>query len=214
MNHANDTRPILDAVRNLCNAYDCTPLYIRHNGKTQRAKAMHAALGSIDISANMRSVLALYKDPDDTQRRILAHTKSNGRTAPSMQFRLVGATLDVPVEDNAFVTVEDVRVDWDGLSDLTDADLNARETIHGNDTQEAESALDQAREFLREVLADGPLRVDDLLEAAKHAGIKRRTLDRAKDKEGIKARRITIPDAPSNKWPWEWYTPTGRGGSS
>jgi hypothetical protein len=139
MNHAADTRPILDAVCNLCKAHDCTPLYIRHNGKMQRSKAMHAALGSIDITANMRSVLALYKDPDDEQRRILAQTKTNGHWAPSIQLRLVGTTLDVPGDNHTFVTVEDVRVDWDGLSDLTADDLNARETVHGNDTQEADS---------------------------------------------------------------------------
>jgi RecA-family ATPase len=49
MNHATDTRPILDAVRNLCKGYGCTPLYIRHNGKSQRSKAIHAALGSVDM---------------------------------------------------------------------------------------------------------------------------------------------------------------------
>src|SRR4051794_23389384 len=61
MNHATDTRRILDAVRTLCHAHRCPPLFIRHNGKTQRSKAMHAPLGSIDITANMRSVLSLYK---------------------------------------------------------------------------------------------------------------------------------------------------------
>jgi hypothetical protein len=54
MNHANDTRPILDAIALLCRDYHCTPLYVRHWGKTLR-KALHAGLGSIDILANVRS---------------------------------------------------------------------------------------------------------------------------------------------------------------
>jgi hypothetical protein len=210
MNKANDTRPVLDAVRNLCKAHGCTPLYVRHNGKSQRSKALHTTLGSIDITANFRSTLALYKDPNDPQRRILAQTKSNGPTAPSMQLKLVGATYDADHDDGEIITVEDVRVDWDGLSDLTAEDLNARECVHGNDTEEAQSALDHAREFLREVL-DAPMRVDELLQAAKQAGLKRRTLDRAKDKEGVKARRVPMENTPANKWPWEWYYPTGRG---
>jgi len=208
MNRASDTRPLLDAVRNLCKRYGCTPLYVRHHGKAQRSKAMHTALGSIDITGNMRSVLALYKDPNDDQRRILAQTKTNGRLAPSMQLRLVGATYETYTDPLTIETIEEVRVDWDGKSDLTAEDLNAREGAHGNDTHEAQSALDQAREFLREVLTDGPLSVEELLAAAKQAGIKRRTLDRAKDKEGVKARRVPTPDTPSNKWPWEWHYPT------
>jgi len=212
MNHANDTRPILDAVRNLCKGYSCTPLYIRHNGKAQRSKAIHSALGSIDITGNMRSVLALYKDPDDTQRRILAHTKSNGRYAPSMQLKLVGASLDVPVEGNTFVTVEDVRVDWDGLSDLTAEDLNARETLHGDDTQEANSALEEARRFLRELLQDGPVLSDEVETHAKKAGIAPRTLRRAKDKEKVRAKRQPQDGVSAAKWPWAWHWPTGTDG--
>jgi hypothetical protein len=118
----------------------------------------------------MRSVLSLYKDPELEGRRILAHTKSNGRYAPSMQLKLVGATHDVWLNTRTVLTLEDVRVDWDGLSDLTADDLNARECAHGNDSAEAQGALDEAREFLREMLRDGPVRVDELRTQAKQAG--------------------------------------------
>ena len=155
MNAAGDTRPLLDAVASLCAAHSCTPLYIRHNGKTQRAKAIHASLGSIDISAHMRSILTLYKDPDERQRRILAHTKQAGPPAPSMNIKLTGAEFEVETDEGT-ETIEEVRIDWDGKNDLTSEDLNMRESMHGNDTEEANSALDQAREFLREVLKDGP----------------------------------------------------------
>jgi RecA-family ATPase len=213
MNSAGDTRPVLDAVRNLCNAYGCTPLYVRHNGKTQRGKAIHAALGSIDITANARSELTLYKDPYDTQRRILAQTKTNGRWAPSMQLTLIGDTYDV-VLDTGLVTIEEVRVDWDGMSDLTAEDLNARENVHGNDTDEASSALEEARAFLREMLTDGPMLIDELNTHAKKAGVSHGTLRRAKDKEHVKARRRPQDGIPGNKWPWEWYDPTRHEGQS
>ena len=212
MNQASDTRPVLDAVASLCAAHDCTPLYVRHNGKTQRTKAIHASLGSIDITAHLRSVLTLYQDADIRQRRILAHTKKSGRPAPSMNIKLTGAEFDIETDDGT-ETIEEVRVDWDGISALTSEDLNARESLHGNDTEEAQSALDQAREFLREVLREGPLPVEDVLEAAKQAGVKRRTLDRAKDKEGVKARRVPCAGVPNKKWPWEWTYPAGKDGT-
>lgn len=209
MNRASETRPILDAVGALCKTHGCTPLFIRHNGKSQRSKVIHSALGSIDITAAMRSVLALYKDPEDKQRRILTHTKTNGRWAPSLALTLTGATLDVET-DAGTLTVEDVRVTWDGLSDLTADDLHARETAHGNDTEEANCALDQARAFVREILQAGPELVDDIRAQAKKAGVSEMTLRRAKDKEHIKARRVPREGIPSNKWPWEWYAPTPR----
>ena len=212
MNAAGDTRPLLDAVASLCAAHSCTPLYIRHNGKTQRAKAIHASLGSIDISAHMRSILTLYKDPDERQHRILAHTKQAGLPAPSMNIKLTGAAFDVETDDGT-ETIEEVRIDWDGKNDLTSEDLNMRESMHGNDTEEANSALEQAREFLREVLKDGPVPVDDLLAAAKHAGVAHRTLKRAKAKEQVTARRVPDASVPSNKWLWEWTYPTGKGGT-
>ena len=207
MNQASDTRPILDAVASLCAVHGCTPLYVRHNGKTQRTKAIHASLGSIDITAHMRSVLTLYQDADIRQRRILAHTKKSGRPAPSMQVKLTGEAFDV-VTDDGMETIEEVRIDWDGTSDLNSEDLNMRESLHGNDTEEANSALEQAREFLREVLKDGPVPVDDLRTQAKKAGVSEMTLRRAKDKERIKARRVPLDGIPSNKWPWEWYAPS------
>ena len=207
MNHAADTRPILDAVRNLCKSAGCTPLYIRHNGKAQRTKALHTALGSIDIAANMRSALSLYTDPEDPQRRILAQTKSNGRRAPSMQLKLVGTTYDVPIEAQQFLTVEDVRVDWDGKSDLTAEDLNARECAHGNDPQEAQSALDQARDFLREVLRNGPVLTDEVFAQAKQAGITIATLRRAKAKERVKAKKEATDGSSYTKSQWSWHPP-------
>jgi RecA-family ATPase len=206
MNRASETRPILDAVRDLCKARGCTPLYVRHHGKSPRSKAMHSALGSIDITAHMRSVLTLFKDPDDEQRRILAQTKTNGRWAPSMKLRLVGQDLEVET-DAGTLTVEDVRVDWDGKSEFTAEVLNDLEVAHGNDTDEANSALNQAREFLREMLDEGPVLVDELRSQAKKAGITEHTLRRAKDKEKVKATRHATDGTPYTKRPWVWHLP-------
>jgi hypothetical protein len=137
----------------------------------------------------------------------LAHTKQPGPPAPSMQVKLTGAEFDIETDEGT-ETIEEVRIDWDGKSDLTSEDLNMRESLHGNDTEEANSALEQAREFLREVLKDGPVPVDDIRAEAKKAGVSEMTLRRAKDKERIKARRVPREGIPSNKWPWEWYDPT------
>jgi len=209
-NRASDTRPILDAVNTLCKEHRCTPLYVRHHGKSPHAKAQQAGLGSTDITASLRSELGLYKDSEDPNLRILAQVKTNGRLAPSIQLRFSGGTCPVMI-DGQRVLAEEARASWDGKSALTAEDLNAREMAHGGDTEEATSALDAAREFLREMLKDGAALTDDVGAQAKKAGVSSATLRRAKDKEHVKARRRPQDDLPIHKWPWEWYRSNGEG---
>ena len=87
---------------------------------------------------------------------------------------------------------------------LTAEDLNARENAHGNDSEAADSALDQAREFLRDLLKDGPMLVEEINAQAGKAGVTRSTLRRAKDKEKIKAVRQAVNGTPYAKTPWAW----------
>jgi len=71
------------------------------------------------------------------------------------------------------------------------------------------SALDQAGEFLRELLTDGPVLADEVKAAAKQAGITMATIQRAKDLVGVKSRRLRLEDKPSKDWPWEWHLDKG-----
>ena len=202
MNHANDTRPVLDAVAVLCKHYACTPLYVRHVGKAQRAKALYAGLGSIDITANMRSVLFLGEDPDNKARRILAHSKSNNaRLGPSLAYVVQTVEHEVFTADGGSVLVEAPRLEWDGRSELSADDLAAPPLVDEEDT----SALEQAREFLTELLHDGPILYDEVKKAIKQAGIAMITVKRAKPLTGVKSRRRPLAETPSKDWPWEWY---------
>jgi putative DNA primase/helicase len=202
MNHANDTRPILDAVAGLCKPYHCTPFYVRHIGKALRSKALHAGLGSIDIAANMRSVLYLAKDPENPLRRILAHSKSNNaRLGPSMAYLLTTITQAYSMNDGEEITIEAPRVDWDGRSPLTADDLNAP---LAQENEEEKTALDEARDFLRELLQDAPVFSKDVAKAAKEAGMAWATVRRAKALEGVKVRK---QEGHGEAAPWEWYMP-------
>jgi hypothetical protein len=207
MNSASDTRPVLDAVVALCKRYGCTPLFVRHIGKARREKALYAGLGSIDITAAMRSVLFLGADPENEQRRILAQSKINtARLGPSLAYKIVSVEHDLLTPTGDIVTVEAPRLDWDGLSPLTATDLASPPLTNDEDV----STLDQARAFLRAALADGPLRAEEVFNAAKHAGIATATLRRAKALESIKAQRCPLADVPSRDRPWEWLLPTAE----
>ena len=201
MNHANETRPVLDGVAILCKPYGCTPLYVRHIGKTVREKALYAGLGSIDIAANMRSVLFLGKDPDNEDRRIVAQSKvSNARLGPSLAFLMTSVEHDIETDDG-LVTVEAPRVDWDGRSALTANDLSAPAPAEQDDT----SALEAATAFLTAALKEGPVLVQEVKKAARENGIARRTMDRAKPRAGVRARKREVEGENAREWPWEWY---------
>jgi hypothetical protein len=203
MNNAGSTRPVLDPISALCRRHDCIPLFLRHTGKSLHAKAMHAGLGSIDIMANMRCGLALYEDPEHPQRRILAQIKTNGRRAPSLQCLLSTATYDYLLDDGEMLTVEDVRLDWDGLSTLTAADLNIRQWETQRGREEEKSALEQARAFLRELLKDGAeIPYPEVMQAAREAGVTTATLKRAKTLEHVTVRKQGGPGTP-----WLWRLP-------
>jgi hypothetical protein len=202
MNAATDTRPVLDALTALCKPYDCTQLYVRHIGKTAREKALYSGLGSIDIAACMRSVLFLGQDPDNNDRRIVAQSKSNNaRLGPSMAYKLVSCEHDIPTI-TGLVTVEAPRVDWDGRSDLTANDLSAP---FSREKDSATNAHEAAADFLREVLKEGPMLVEDIKGAAKTNSVAWRTIQRAKKDMPVRARRREVEGANAREWPWEWY---------
>jgi hypothetical protein len=149
----------------------------------------------------MRSVLFLGEDPDTTQRRIVAHAKSNNAPlGQSVAYLIQPVDCDLVTPAGALVTVAAPRVAWDGLSTLTATDLVTQVLT----AAEEQPALEQAQEFLAELLQDGPVLVDDIRKAVKQVGVTWITVRRAKDALGIMARRREIAGTPSKTWPWEW----------
>jgi len=206
MNHANDTRPVLDAVAALCKCYRCTPLYVRHIGKASREKALHAGLGSIDITANMRSVLFLGKDPDNDARRIIAQSKSNNaRLGPSLAYVIRTVEHEIFTDTGDIIVIEAPRLDWDGRSTLSADELAAPPV--SADAEGDRGALDQAQEFLRDVLTTGPVVYEELMKAMKKAGITSRTLYRAKALMGVKSQRQSVDGVAWRDQLWEWSLP-------
>jgi hypothetical protein len=204
MNHANETRPVLADVAELCKEQRCTILYVRHLAKAHREQAIYAALGSIDIAAHVRSAMLVGVDPEDPTRRILAHHKaSNAAEAASLAFTLTSVEREMFRDDASSVMVEASRVDWAGFSPLKAADLlQPRGT---EEEQEDKSALEQAREFLQELLQQGPVLAKEVHAAAKAAGVEMITLRRVKARMLVRVHRRKQEDLPQQQWPWEWH---------
>ena len=128
------------------------------------SKSTYRGLGSIDFQATVRSVLVVGRIKDDTTLRVIAHDKSSlAPEGTSIAFRMD--------KDNGFI--------WEGVYDITVEELLSGES-RGQKTKDAKS-------FLAEILAEGQLSCNEITEAAKERGIKKKTLWNAKKVRGTSA---------------------------
>jgi putative DNA primase/helicase len=155
---------------------------IIHLTKDQQRRALYRALGSIAFVAAARAVLAVGKDPEDEDRRILVTVKNNlAAPAPALAFTLRRGTLDW----------------YAGTVEGVDADAVL------SPASEERGERQDANDFLRELLADGEVASKDIMKAAEANGVSRATLFRSKRQLGIVARRVGF----GKQGTWYWSLP-------
>lgn len=190
MYRPNEVRPLLAALAVLAEKYKCAILCVRHLTKSPADRAIYRGLGSIDFSAAVRSILLVAEDPENPQKRVMAQSKMN--------LARKGRSLSFEITDEGFR--------WCGTSNLT-----AEALLATPKTDEERSALEEATDFLLAVLADGPRQAKEIFAEAKRLGIAEKTLNRAKAKLGIQARK----DGELNKKgerTWRWHLPEEKEG--
>lgn len=111
MFRANETRPALARLFEMCERNDCACAIISHTGKSVLGKsAVNQSLGSVDIPAAMRSVLHIVRNPEDDTECIAVHVKSSN--APK------GRSISYGIVDRG-------GVEWHGFCDFSVENLNA-----------------------------------------------------------------------------------------
>lgn len=109
MFRANETRPALAKLFEMCDRNDCACAIISHMGKNSFGKSpINQSLGSVDIPAAMRSVLQIAKNPEDETECIAVHIKCSN--APKGQ-------------SIAYSIVDRGGVEWHGFSNFSAEDL-------------------------------------------------------------------------------------------
>jgi len=135
----------------------------------------------------------------DGQRgdRLLARAKSNlGPDTGGFTYRLEHLELAEPSG------VPAMRVVWGEFLEGTARTLLAQgEAI---EDQGERSATDEAVDWLRDVLAQGPMRACDVQTEARQAGITNKALRRARERLGIKPRKAAFSGG------WEWGLPASK----
>jgi putative DNA primase/helicase len=165
-------------------------LAITHLNKGSGMKAMHRVTGSIAFTAAARVVFAVARDEADPEgkRRLFVPIKNNlGNDQTGLSFGTdvvrIGGDILAP------------RIAWgDEVTITADEALSPP-------PEEERGAMEEAREFLRSLLADGPVAADRVKAEARGAGIAERTLKRAKSALKIHARKAGMREG------WEWVLP-------
>jgi putative DNA primase/helicase len=179
-------RSVLTPLAHLAEKYGVTIVCIRHLTKANQ-KAIYRGGGSIAYTAAARVVLLVGEHPDDKRLRVLAPVKNNlAPFPPSLTFQIS--------EDGRFV--------WRGETSITADELQGPEM-----GDEGRAALDEAVAFLRETLADGPVKAKTVQREASEAGMSESTLKRAKAVLGVQTLRQQQGFGGENGY-WVWELPS------
>lgn len=179
-----DVRQILGPLAALASETGAAVLAVRHLRKQPSDNALYRGGGSIGVVAAARSGLLVAPEPSDASgnRRVLAATKANLSALPPALSYEIAVQGGVPT------------VTWGGETGWTAGALLAPRSDG--------TARGEARQWLADILADGPLPAADVVEAAKQDGISERTLRRARQALGVRPSKVGRPGDDDARWIW------------
>jgi hypothetical protein len=148
-------------------------------------KAVEAVCGSIAFGAAPRFLFLVAREPDTDRRLLLPVKQNNGREAAGLGFYIEEASAG-----RACITS---RIEWDDAP----VEITANEALN---TQEGRgySKIQEAKDFLMQELAKGPVAEEQLLNSAEARGISGATLRRAKQQLGVVSKKQGF----EGRWAW------------
>jgi RecA-family ATPase len=192
-----EVRGALEPLSEMATRLKVAVLSITHFSKSGagiNTKALHRFIGSIAFVGAPRAAFAVIEDPDAGERLLLLHAKNNmARKQQGLAYRLV----QIPVGEQNIIASYIV---WDGEP----VQMSADEALRANEDSSDRKAITEALEFLQGRLSSGAeVRAKEAEDYAREAlMISPRTLDRARKKLGVKARRESEGGEGKGKWWW------------
>ena len=171
-------RRLLHPLAALAEETDCAILTNRHVRKGA-SSALDAGIGSTAFSAVARSGLVVGREGGDTGRCVLAVAKGNlsaESERPSWAFDVVSDLVDF---GDGGKPMKVGRIDWVGPSDVTAESITTRGMSQDTDL------VEECADYLRELLADGPLATKEVSAACADLGYRGRILREAQKRLGI-----------------------------
>lgn len=184
-----DVRSILQPLARFAEETGVAVLAISHPPKAAQGKAMNAATGSLAFVAAARMFFLTATEPE-TKRRLLLPVKNNLAALSDG----IGYRIAQRIVSKGIVAP---HIAWDSEPVTMTADEAMRSGGNGA------AKLEEAKEFLRDHLANGAANADDVKAAADRDGIKIATLRRAHKELGLRSRKAGYHGG----WIWELPEP-------
>jgi len=191
MHKANDVRRGLQAMVDFAAEQGAAIIGISHFAKgTKGSDPQERVIGSQAFAALARMVLVAAKQ-EDSDMRVLARAKSNIAVDDGgIEYGIQPATLDSGIETT--------RAWWGGK-----IEGSAREILNMVDgVDDGRTELDEACDFLRDLLANGPVPSKQVRQDADGAGYSWATIRRAQKKIGVEAERVGDGIGAKSGWVW------------
>ena len=181
MNRANEVRPIFRRLAEVAQSTNCAIVMIGHLNKASGSQSTYRGLGSIDITAVVRSLLFIGKVRSDPTTRVIVHEKSS---------------LAPPGQTLAFSLGDEKGFRWIGAYDISAEDLLA-----GGEGSKTELKQEQAVKLIEEFLSEGrKISIAEINKEAAERGISERTVRLARNSMGDKI----ASERQGKDW-WIWF---------
>lgn len=181
MNRANEVRPIFRRLADVAQATNCAIVMIGHLNKAAGSQSTYRGLGSIDITAVVRSLLFIGKIKTDPTTRVIVHEKSS---------------LAPPGQSLAFSLGDEKGFRWIGAYDISAEDLLA-----GGEGSKTELKQEQAAKLIEQFLSEGrKVSIAEINKEAAERGISERTVRLARNSMGDKI----ASERQGKDW-WIWF---------
>ena len=181
MNRANEVRPIFRRLAEVAQSTSCAIVMIGHLNKASGSQSTYRGLGSIDITAVVRSLLFIGKVRSDPTTRVIVHEKSS---------------LAPPGQSLAFSLGDEKGFRWIGAYDISAEDLLA-----GGEGSKTELKQEQAVKLIEEFLSEGrKVSIAEINKEATERGISERTVRLARNSMGDKI----ASERQGKDW-WIWF---------
>lgn len=186
-----DIRALLAPLSDFAAKNGAAVVCVSHLNKGGSSEAITRVTGSLAFVAAARSAWVVAKDSNDPDRRLFLPLKNNiGNDTTGLAFRIESVELPGGICTS--------RVSWDDENVAITAD----EAMRPLENHEEPSALQEAKNFLTELLRDGPQSSKQIRADAEGAGHSWRTIQRAQKDLGI------IPVKDGMRCGWSWHLPS------
>ena len=179
-------RGLLAPLAALATKYHIAVILVSHLNKGGAGNALYRPMGSLAFIAAARSAYIVAKDKNNPDRRLFLPAKNNiAKDNTGLGYSIITAENGAPI------------ITWE----MQPIKISADEALAIQNMDGEQDDTDEAIEFLRGLLSVAPMRARECKKEATEAGISEKSLRRAREKLGIKPKKVDFNAG------WQWALP-------